>query len=199
MNKNLIIFIISLLLLSIYILVDFFMQRKELFPEDNLSFKMKSIEIIDISFLIKNQLEDNDISILSEWELWRYPKPEIKEEKKEDKKEKKYIRYTITKEGNREYIVNPENPNEIWGFYGVFLVNKKSFAIFYNPEKNEYKIVVEKDRLTDNLIVDKITSSKIIVKFPVSEKKYEKLELKVFFVDLEQFKKKLEKEFKNGR
>lgn len=194
-KKNIILIILSIFVSLIFIGFDFFMQKKELQPEGNISFKMSELDIEDISRYIEMARKDNDaVKILGDWELWRYPKPKIEE--KEEKKEKKhYVIYKVLRHGNREAIVNPEDRNEIWEFYGVFIVNKKPFAIFVNPKlKNtKYKIVTVGDKLNDNLLIDKITKSKIYIKFPVAENKFETLELKVFYVDLEQFTKKLKK------
>ena len=196
-KKNAILIVLSLIITVIYIGVEFLLQNEELKSEAQVSFKLSELNIEDISKYIKMAQKDNDaIDILGNWELWRYPKPQIKKEEK--KEEKHYIEYRIQKRGNREAIINPEDRNEIWEFYGVFIVNKKPFAIFVNPKlkTSKYKIVTVGDKLNDNLIIDKITKSKIYVKFPIGENKYKTIELKVFYVDLEQFKKKLKKELK---
>ncbi len=196
-KKNIFLIIISLIAVLIYTGIDFFLQNQELKPEVNVSFKMSELNVEDISKYIELARKDNDaITVLGNWELWRYPKPKI--EKKEKKEKKHYIKYTVRKIGNREAIINPEDRNEIWEFYGVFVVNKKPFAIFVNPKlkTSKYKIVTVGDKLNDYLFIDKITKSKIYVKFPIGKNKFETLELKVFYVDLEQFKKKLKKELK---
>ncbi len=199
MNKNIVLAVVSFLLVGIYIGVDFLLQKHSLLPEEEVKFKIKTLDIIDISSLLERVRADNEgIEYISQWELWRYPKPQIKEEKKKVEGEKHYIHYQLARKGNREFIINPEDRKDVWEFYGVFIVNRKPFAIFYNPYKKEgkYKVVTEKDKLNDNILIDKITHSKIFIKFPVAKDKYETLELKVFYVDLEKFKKKLERENK---
>ncbi len=196
-KKNVLLITLSLVVTGIYVGIDFLLQNKELQPETQISFKLSELNIEDISKYIKIAQKDNDaVDILGNWELWRYPKPQIKEEEK--KEEKHYVEYRIQKRGNREAIINPEDRNEIWEFYGVFIINKKPFAIFVNPKlkTSKYKIVTVGDKLNDNLLIDKITKSKIYVKFPIGKDKFETLELKVFYVNLEQFKKKLNKELK---
>jgi hypothetical protein len=196
MKKNLILFAVSGIVLLIYVSIDFFSQRREIFSKEKVHFKISSLEVVDIENLIKKQLKPEEIEkTLGDWELWRYMKPEVEEEKTQSKQ---YIQYEVRRKGNREIIVNPLNRQEAWEFYGVFIINKRPFAIFYNKyaKEGKYKVVTIGDKLNDDLIIDKITSSKIVVKFPVGENKYDKLELKVFYVDIEQFKKKLERESK---
>ncbi len=196
MKKNLILFAVSGMVLLIYVSIDFFSQRREIFSKEKVDFKVSSLEVVDIESLIKKQLKPEEIEkTLGDWELWRYMKPEVEGE---ETQEKQYIQYTVRRKGNREIIVNPLNRQEAWEFYGVFIINKRPFAIFYNKyaKEGKYKVVTVGDKLNDDLIIDKITPSKIVVKFPTGEDKYDKLELKVFYVDIEQFKKKLERESK---
>jgi len=196
MKKNLILFAVSGMVLLIYVSIDFFSQRREIFSKEKVDFKVSSLEVVDIESLIKKQLKPEEIEkTLGDWELWRYMKPEVEGE---ETQEKQYIQYTVRRKGNREIIVNPLNRQETWEFYGVFIINKRPFAIFYNKyaKEGKYKVVTVGDKLNDDLIIDKITPSKIVVKFPTGENKYDKLELKVFYVDIEQFKKKLERESK---
>ncbi len=197
-KKNFVLLVLSLVVSALYITFDFIMQKKELTPKEKITFSMNFIHIVNIEPLLKVNYSDNDIkNTIGNWELWRYRKPEVKEEKSE-KKKKTYIEYKLRKIRGREVIYNPKNRKESWEFYGVFIVNKKPFAIFYNPYKKEgkYKILTEGDELAKNLKIDKISPVKIILKFPISEEEYKTLELKVFYVDIEKFKKKLEKESK---
>ncbi len=198
MNKNVILTGISAVFLLFYILVDFFIQSKDMEPDRKIEFRLKSIDVPDLKKYM--EIQGGNDTVLGEFELWRYRKPVVKKEEKK-KKERKYIIYKLVKIGNREAIANPENRNDIWEFYGVFFVGKKRFAIFYNKnlKEHKYRFVTKGDRLTEDLIIDKITSKKIYVKFPVSKKEYKKLELKVFYVDIEKFKKKLKEEMKNEK
>ncbi len=193
MGKNKILVLLSVLIVAVYITVDFFIQNKNLMPEEKIEFKLKSISIPDIKKYISIKV-DNDY--LGEFELWRYRRPEVK--KKEKKEERNYVIYQVRKIGKRQAIINPQDRRDIWEFYGVFLVGKKRFAIFFNKNLREhkYRIVTSGDRLTEDLIIDKITSKKIFVKFPVRKNKYQTLELNVFYVDIEKFKKKMEEESK---
>jgi len=193
MGKNKILVLLSVLIVAVYITVDFFIQNKNLMPEEKIEFKLKSISIPDVKKYISIKV-DNDY--LGEFELWRYRRPEVK--KKEKKEERNYVIYQVRKIGKRQAIINPQDRRDIWEFYGVFLVGKKRFAIFFNKNLREhkYRIVTSGDRLTESLIIDKITSKKIFVKFPVRKNKYQTLELNVFYVDIEKFKKKMEEESK---
>ncbi len=198
MKKNIILALITVLLTGIYIGYDFYTQEKSLKPDTSYSFKLNELDIPDIKKFIEKVEEDNDgVKVLSNWELWRYLPPKVKEEKKEGET-KEYPVYEVIKRGIREAIINPTDRNDVWEFYGVFIVNKKPFAIFVNPRNKtqKYRVVTVGDSINKNLKIVKITKSKIVVQFPVSEKEKKNLELKVFYVDLEQFKKKIQKELK---
>ncbi len=152
------------------------------------NFKISQLNIPEIKInIIKSD-------VLADYNIWDVIITQTSKEIKTGQGiiKKVFPKYEVKKFGKVEAIYKVGNPKDRWEFYGIIKKGKDSFAIFYNPnlKENKWKLVKEGEKIDENLTVNKIGSKNIIITYYKNENEIEELQLKVFYVEEEKFKRK---------
>jgi hypothetical protein len=152
------------------------------------SFKISQLNIPEIKIdIVKSEN-------LADYSIWDIVVTQTSKEIKTGQGiiKKVYPKYEIKKFGKVEAIYKVGKPNDRWEFYGIIKKGKNSYAIFYNPslKENKWRLVKEGEQIDENLTIKKIGSKNIIISYYKNENETEELQLKVFYVEEEKFKRK---------
>ncbi len=152
------------------------------------NFKISQLNIPEIKI---NIIKSN---VLADYNIWDVIITQTSKEIKTGQGviKKVFPKYKVKKFGKVEAIYKVGNPKDRWEFYGIIKKGKDSFAVFYNPnlKENKWKLVKEGEKIDENLTVNKIGSKNIIITYYKNENEIEELQLKVFYVEEEKFKRK---------
>ncbi len=186
-KKGLLISLVVLVLTAAYFYEDF-KKKINYINSQKSDFKISQLNIPEIKIEIKKE------NVLSDFSIWDIVVTQISQEIKNGGTvvRKVFPKYEIKKFGQVNAIYKLGNAKDRWEFYGIIKKGKNSFAIFYNPSLKEkkWRLVKEGEKIDDNLTIKKIGSKNIIISYYKNENETEELQLKVFYVEEEKFKKK---------
>ncbi len=185
MLRKLVISLTVVLVLVYYLYTDY-RSRIDSIRSVSSSFKISTLNIPEI----KTKLEHT--GALSTYSIWDLDLKKLGKEKPVTEEGEVFYQYEVKKFGKNEAVVRvgDEDKNNRWELQGIVKKNSKVMAVFYNPSKKKIKLVSKGEVLEDSLTVEEIEPNLIVVKYPKSKNEYETLKLKVFYVDLEAYKKK---------
>ncbi len=186
-KKSFLLSLLVLLLAVAYFYKDY-QNKVDYINSQKSNFKISQLSIPEIKInIIKSDA-------LSDYSVWDIQITQITKEMQTEKGivRKVYPKYEIKKFGKVEAIYKVGKPNDRWEFYGIIRKGNQSFAIFYNPSLKEkkWRLVKEGENIDENLTIKKIGSKNIIISYYKNENEKEELQLKVFYVEEEKFKKK---------
>jgi len=185
MLRKIFIGLTTLIGLLYYFYTDF-TSRENAIKSVKADFKISTLSIPKLNIKL---IQENG---LSNYLIWDLDLKKLEKEGVVKRKEEIFYEYEVKKFGKNEAIirVGETDSENRWELHGIVKKNSRTMVVFYNPSNKKIKLVSKGEKIEDSLIIEEINPNQIVVKYPKSENEYKTLELKVFYVDVEAYKKK---------
>lgn len=170
----------------LYYIYSDFTSRTNAIKSVKADFKISTLSIPELNTKLTQE------NGLSDYSIWDLDLKKLEKEGVVKREGKVFYKYEVKKFGKNEAIVRvgETDSKNRWELHGIVKKNSKTMVVFYNPSNKKVKLLSKGEVIEDSLIIEEINPNQIVVKYPKNENEYETLELKVFYVDVETYKKK---------
>ncbi len=170
----------------LYYIYSDFTSRTNAIKSVKADFKISTLSIPELNTKLTQE------NGLSDYSIWDLDLKKLEKEGVVKREGKVFYEYEVKKFGKNEAIVRvgETDSKNRWELHGIVKKNAKTMVVFYNPSNKKVKLLSKGEVIEDSLIIEEINPNQIVVKYPKNENEYATLELKVFYVDVEAYKKK---------